>query len=127
LANAGRACRSAPRAGADVDINVLPAGDSLVAATTLVERKTVADFHRSVATGRLWAQLEKLRRSVDRARLLVEGPKLDAGQLSEQGVRGAVLAVIETGIPVLWSGSTRDSALWLLRLSGTSREARSAQ
>jgi ERCC4-type nuclease len=102
--------------GSDVVLDALPAGDYLVAEATLVERKTVADLHRSVATGRLWKQLEKLRANADRSWLLVEGPRLD-GQLSENGVRGALLAVIETGIPVLWSGSARDSALWLRRLA----------
>jgi DNA excision repair protein ERCC-4 len=102
--------------GSQVVLDRLVAGDYLVAEGTLVERKTIADLHRSVATGRLWKQLEKLRANADRSWLLVEGPRLD-GQLSENGVRGAVLAVIETGIPVLWSASARDSALWLRRLA----------
>jgi ERCC4-type nuclease len=102
--------------GAEVVVESLPAGDYVVAQASLVERKTVADLHRSIATGRLWRQLEKLRTHGDRAWLLVEGPRLD-GQVSAEGIRGAVLAVIETGIPVVWSGSARDSALWLRRLA----------
>ena len=110
--------------GADVAIEALPAGDYVVAPGEVVERKTVSDLHRSVATGRLWNQLMKLRTDADRAWLLIEGPKLDAGQLSEQGIRGAVIAVVETGIPVLWSGSPGDSAHWLLRIAIRARSAR---
>jgi DNA excision repair protein ERCC-4 len=125
LADAGELRSGIPGAlrelGADVVVGALTAGDYRIPSGTLVERKTVADLHRSVTTGRLWAQLEKLRRSANRAWLLVEGPKLDAGQPSEQGIRGALIAVIETGIPVLWSGSTGDSARWLLRLAARTR------
>jgi hypothetical protein len=90
--------------GADVTFDVFPVGDHLVAPGILVERKSIAALHRSVAIGRLWRQLERLRATADRSWLLVEGQKLDAGQISEHGIRGAVLAVVETGIPVLWSG-----------------------
>jgi ERCC4-type nuclease len=110
--------------GVDVVLEALSAGDYLVAPATLVERKTVQDLHRSVATGRLWEQLQKLRASSDRAWLLVEGSRLDAGQVTEHGIRGAVIAVVETGIPVLWSGSAHDSALWLLRLAARARATR---
>lgn len=109
--------------GADLVVESLRAGDYCVAPAVLVERKTVSDLHRSVATGRLWEQLLKLRADADRAWLLVEGPRLDEGPISAQGVRGAVLAVIETGIPVIWSASPRDSALWLLRLAARIRPA----
>jgi DNA excision repair protein ERCC-4 len=110
--------------GSDVTLDVLPAGDYIVAPKMLVERKSIADLHRSVATGRLRRQLERLRATADRSWLLVEGPRLDGGQISESGIRGAILAVVETGIPVLWSGSARDSALWLLRLAARADVAR---
>ena len=109
------------RLGAEVRLQALPAGDYVVGPAMLVERKTVSDLHRSVATQRLWAQLEKLRTNADGAWLLIEGPKLGAGQLSDQGIRGAVLAVIETGLPVIWSGSAEDSAQWLVRLAARAR------
>jgi len=112
------------RLGAEITFEVLPAGDYAVGSAMLVERKTVGDLHRSVATRRLWAQLEKLRANADGAWLLIEGPKLDAGELSEQGIRGAVLAVIETGLPVIWSGSPGDSARWLVRLAARARMSR---
>ena len=99
----------------------LGAGDYCLGQATLVERKTVSDLHRSVATGRLWQQLQKLRANADRAWLLVEGPRLDEGSISAHGIRGAILAVVETGIPVIWSASPRDSALWLLRLAAQIR------
>ncbi len=102
--------------GVAISVQQLPAGDYQVGPHAVVERKTVADLHRSIATGRLWRQLEKIRRGHDRGWLLIEGGRLDAGQISAEGVRGALLAVIDTGIPLLWSTSPRDSALWLIRV-----------
>jgi ERCC4-type nuclease len=71
LADVGERRSSVPdalgRLGADVTFEVLPAGDYVVGPTMLVERKTVGDLHRSVATRRLWAQLEKLRANADGA------------------------------------------------------------
>ena len=112
--------------GADVRLQRLTAGDYLLAPGTVVERKTVADLHRSVATGRLWRQLQMLRGNANRAWLLVEGPRLDAGPLAAPGIRGAILAVVETGIPVLWSSSAHDTALWLMRLAARTSSGRSA-
>jgi DNA excision repair protein ERCC-4 len=109
--------------GVDVVIAHLPAGDYVVGPGEVVERKTVGDLHRSIAASRLWRQLEKLRRESRRAWLLVEGRSIDAGQVSPAGVRGALLAVVETGVPLIWSESPRDSALWLKRLHRRTRSA----
>ena len=75
----------------------LPAADYLVADGVGVERKTVADFHRSLACGRIWAQLRSCRAELARTYLLVEGQDLDRGRVSVGGVRGALLEIGITG------------------------------
>jgi ERCC4-type nuclease len=79
----------------------------------VIERKTVADLHRSLVGDRLWSQVGSLRRDPRRAYLLVEGVDLDAGLVPPRAMRGALLKVIDNGIRLLRTGSPRDTALWL--------------
>ena len=66
--------------GAEVEVAALPAGDYVVGADTLVERKRVLDLHAAVLNGRLWPQLGKLRGACAFPYLLVEGPILIAAR-----------------------------------------------
>jgi ERCC4-type nuclease len=103
--------------GVAVQVAACDAADYLVGDGIGVERKTVKDLHRSVATGRLWNQLLRCRESLDRTYLLVEGDDLDYGCLTVMGVRGALLEVGDRGVTVLRSADTQDSAAWLARIS----------
>jgi ERCC4-type nuclease len=103
--------------GADVVIARLPAGDYAVGAETLVERKRVADLHVSMAQGRFWRQLGKLRQASAKPYLLVEGTHLDRGPLAPNAIRGVCLAVIDLDVALIRTDHQRDSALWLHRLA----------
>jgi ERCC4-type nuclease len=102
----------------------LPLGDYQTSGI-LVERKSVRDFHLAVIQRRLWRQLARLQNAPLHARLLVEGDDIDAGPLSANAARGALLAVAELGIPVIRSVGPADTALWLKLL--TERPARRAR
>lgn len=104
--------------GVEVEIGRLPVGDYDVGNGVLVERKTVADLHLSIERGRLWRQIGALRRLARLPYLLIEGPELDAGPIAPAAVRGACLAVIGQGVPVLPTRDPADSALWLRLLAG---------
>src|SRR5207249_3023821 len=52
---------SLQRLGAQVVVEPLPAGDYRISGGALVERKTVADLHGSLARGRLWSQIGRIR------------------------------------------------------------------
>jgi DNA excision repair protein ERCC-4 len=112
----------------DLDVRVewhrLDVGDYLVAPGMAVERKTVADLHRSVHSGRLWTQITVYKRRSPRVYLLVEGRDVLAGPISDDGIRGALLAVIDQGVPLLRSIDQTDSALWLRRLAVRAARAR---
>jgi DNA excision repair protein ERCC-4 len=105
--------------GAEVEVMSLAAGDYAVGADTLVERKAVLDLHSAVRRGHLWAQLAKLRAGCAFPYLLVEGRYLDGGRrgLHPNAIRGACLAVIDQGVPILRSDDRTDSARWLYRLA----------
>jgi ERCC4-type nuclease len=74
--------------GAEVVVVALPAGDYAIGSETVVERKTVADLHRSVLRDRFWSQIGEIRYACRYPFLLVEGPDLDRGSLSPAAVRG---------------------------------------
>lgn len=103
--------------GAIVERAPFVAGDYLVGADTIVERKRVLDLHSSITKGHFWAQIGKLRRSCPFPYLLVEGTDLDRGPLHPNAIRGACLAVVDLGVALLRSDHQRDSARWLHRLA----------
>lgn len=104
------------RLGVEVRRQNLPVGDYR-SAHTLVERKTVRDLHLTLAAGRLWGQLGRLRATGRRPFLLVEGASLDAGPISPAAIRGALLTAGENGVDVVRSEDEKDSALWLCRIA----------
>lgn len=105
------------RLGAQVSIEPLTAGDYRIGGGIVIERKTIADLHGALGRGRLWAQVGKIRDEAVTPILLVEGDDLDAGPRHPNAVRGALLAVFELGVGILWSRDPADSALWLHRLA----------
>jgi Fanconi anemia group M protein len=104
--------------GAEVVRRRLAFGDYDLGSGVLVERKTVADLHLSLQRGRLWRQLGELRRASRLPYLLVEGRELDVrGGVSSRAIRGACLATIGQGVPILFSRDAVDSAAWLSLLA----------
>ena len=105
------------RLGIGVELEVLEAGDYVVSAEVLVERKAVPDLHTAVVKGHFWSQIGKLRAASRYPFLFVEGLHLDNGPLTPKGIRGVCLATIEQGIRVVRTSSRYDTALWLHRLA----------
>lgn len=113
------------RLGARVTVEPLAAGDYRIAGGVLIERKTVADLHGSLARGRLWAQVGRIRDAAVSPFLLIEGDELDAGPRHPNAIRGALLAIADLGVAILRSRDPADSALWIHRLAV--RQVRRAQ
>jgi DNA excision repair protein ERCC-4 len=103
--------------GAQVEIRALTRGDYVVGPGTVVERKTVYDLHLSIMNGRFWHQMHKIRRAGTSPHLVVEGPSVFAGRVSNDGIRGACLAVSDLGIAIIHTQDARDTAAWLYRLA----------
>jgi DNA excision repair protein ERCC-4 len=103
--------------GATVEIRALAVGDYDLGGGSLVERKRIRDLYLTLVYGRLWDQLGKLRRSSAIPYVLVEGLPLQGPPVQVERMRGALLAVIELGVPVLPSEDPMDSARWLFRLA----------
>jgi Fanconi anemia group M protein len=104
--------------GVEVVRRRLAVGDYDLGSGVLVERKTVTDLHLSLQRGRLWRQVGDLRRASRLPYLLVEGKELDVrGGISPNAIRGACLAVVGQGVPILFSRDRADSAQWLWLLA----------
>jgi ERCC4-type nuclease len=99
--------------GVRVEYRDLRVGDYLVGTSTAVERKSIEDLHRSIANGRLWRQIGAMRSTFDTSYLLVEGDSLYGRRVSQGGVRGALLAVLDGGVRLVWARTRSDSATWL--------------
>jgi ERCC4-type nuclease len=100
--------------GVEVEFAFLAAGDYSLGPGVLMERKATFDFHRSLAGGRLWRQLGRMRQHQRELYLLVEGRRLDEpGIVHPNAVRGACLATMRQGIRVIFSEDADDSARWL--------------
>jgi DNA excision repair protein ERCC-4 len=102
--------------GVDVHEAHLRAGDYAIGDFALVERKTTRRLHLSIYDGRFWPQLGKLRRATQSAYLLVEGRSPYDGPLSDEAIRGMILAVTELGVGVIRSADAEDSARWIRRI-----------
>src|SRR3954447_11648519 len=87
--------------GVDVEIAELAAGDYAIGRTVLVERKTIRDLHLTIATGRFWFQVGRLRLGSLDPYLLVEGRDLDDGPLTPNAVRGCLVAAMDLGVQLI--------------------------
>lgn len=105
------------RLGARVTVEPLAAGDYRIPGGVLIERKTIADLHGSLARARLWAQVGRIRDEASFPFLLVEGDDLDAGPRHPNAIRGALLAIADLGVAILRTRDPVDSALWIHRLA----------
>jgi DNA excision repair protein ERCC-4 len=103
--------------GVDVVEASLRSGDYVVSERCLIERKTLADLHRSIGDGRLWRQIGAMRRSEQWLYLIVEGSPHDRGTIFEETIRGALLAVSDLGVAVIRTRDQVDTAHWIRRIA----------
>ena len=110
----------AGRWGVAVRIKRLASGDYFVGAHVGVERKSAADLHRSVAEGRLFAQMRRLRAAYPVPILLTQA-RPAASRLPgmhPNAVRGALASVAgRFGVAVLPGRGRCDAARYLALLA----------
>jgi DNA excision repair protein ERCC-4 len=100
------------KAGCKLDVRRLPVGDYDLGNGVLVERRTIADLRASIADGRLWNQVGRLR-NVRIAYFVVEGPDVLPALRDAEAVRGALLAIADLGVAVIRTRDHADTAAWL--------------
>jgi ERCC4-type nuclease len=91
-------------------------GDYVLGPGTVVERKSTRDLHLTIAAGRFWPQIGRLRAAGRWPYLVIEGEHL-RGPVDADAIRGACLAASDLGVTVLRTQDVRDTSHWLRRLA----------
>jgi ERCC4-type nuclease len=102
-----------------MEVRRLPVGDFLVEERFAVERKTLADFARSVVDARLFKQAAALVQGSRRAVLVLEGTAADLGgsSVSRESLQGALITVsVFYGLAVLRARDVAETARLLIYL-----------
>lgn len=98
-------------------VATLPAGDYVIEERITVERKTVSDLRGSLADGRLYAQVARLKRGGRRPVLLVEGGDPWVAPAFGPRMRAALRSVaVMWYLPVLYTCDATDTAQTLVSL-----------
>lgn len=104
-----------------IEIKPLPLGDYLVEGSVLFERKSAADFARSLFNGRLFSQASRLTQAPQRAAFLLQGNTSDWREtgVSRECLQGALITLMLVfDLPVL-RASDSDEAARLLVYAGS--------
>lgn len=101
--------------GFDIRYEQLEVGDYLVG-ETIIERKTVQDFHSSIINKRLIQQTSEILQH-PKSFLIIEGildTDIYSGPLHENAIRGFILSLVtERRLPIIYSYSAKDTAKYL--------------
>ncbi|HLG40788.1 MAG TPA: ERCC4 domain-containing protein, partial [Chitinophagaceae bacterium] len=106
----------AGNAEVSLEVSSLRAGDYIINEVIGVERKSAEDFVQSIISNRLFEQLSRLKKSVARPLLIVEGnPYKTTHTIHAHSIRGALLsALLAWQVPVMFSKNKEDTAVLLL-------------
>ncbi len=107
------------RAGIQVTVSELEAGDFVLAEGVGVERKRADDFASSILDGRLMSQIPLLKASYERAFVLIEGDVFSIrSNISEDAILGALSYIsLLSGIPILHTKDAIQTASMLIRMT----------
>lgn len=105
--------------GVKVELRNLPVGDYIVAAETVVERKSVHDLISSVFDGRLFDQCNRLKEHFEHPTILMEGSLDKIEEIIENPLvfYGAISAIVlDYKIPIIPTPSASHSAKLLISM-----------
>ncbi len=111
--------------GVAIEVQRLPVGDFLVEEKFAVERKTLADFGRSVVDARLFKQAAVLAQGARRGVLILEGTAADLGDggVSREALQGALITVgVFYGLAVLRARDVAETTRLLVYLGRQARQ-----
>jgi DNA excision repair protein ERCC-4 len=111
-------CDLLKREGVSLEVKKVPYGDYVINDSITIERKTAKDFLVSIIDGRLFNQLENLKKHCCRPVLLIEGnPYKTELNFDPMAIKGALLSAQAVWyIPVIFSRSKEDTRDILLMI-----------
>ena len=110
--------------GAYIITDNLPVGDYSVSKDVAIERKTINDFISSIIEGRLFDQIDRLRK-VPRPYLVIEGTYSEVykRKFSENAFWAAIISLTEYGIFVVHTNSAEETATFIYNLGRRVQES----
>ncbi len=108
--------------GAEVEVKTLDVADYVVSEDVGIERKSANDFIQSIIDGRLFDQVERLKRAYEKPVIIVEGELYGIRNVHPNAIRGGAL----TAVTLDWGGFRYSSRRELRRPPSSSTSWQSA-
>ncbi len=105
--------------GSYAKVKRLDIGDVVVSDRIVVERKTARDFVASIIDGRIFKQIEELKKAYERPILVVEGYDLYSHRaVHPNAIMGALASIVaDWGVPVIFTRDIEETARFILALA----------
>ncbi|ASJ04950.1 DEAD/DEAH box helicase [Thermococcus barossii] len=111
--------------GAEIEVRTLDVADYVVSEEVGIERKSANDFIQSIIDGRLFDQVERLKRAYEKPVIIIEGELYGVRNVHPNAIRGAIAAVtIDWGVPILFSSGTGETAQFIYLMAKREQEER---
>ncbi|NJE85722.1 DEAD/DEAH box helicase [Thermococcus sp. CX2] len=111
--------------GAEVEVKTLDVADYVVSEEVGIERKSANDFIQSIIDGRLFDQVERLKRAYEKPVIIIEGQLYGIRNVHPNAIRGAIAAVtLDWGVPILFSSGPEETAQFIYLLAKREQEER---
>ena len=111
--------------GAEVEVRTLDVADYVVSEEVGIERKSANDFIQSIIDGRLFDQVERLKRAYEKPVIIIEGELYGIRNVHPNAIRGAIAAVtLDWGVPILFSSGKEETAQFIYLMAKREQEER---
>ncbi|ASJ02484.1 DEAD/DEAH box helicase [Thermococcus profundus] len=111
--------------GAEVEVRTLDVADYVVSEDVGIERKSANDFIQSIIDGRLFDQVDRLKRAYEKPVIIIEGNLYGIRNVHPNAIRGAIAAVtLDWGVPILFSSGPEETAQFIYLLAKREQEER---
>jgi len=111
--------------GAEVEVRTLDVADYVVSEDVGIERKSANDFIQSIIDGRLFDQVERLKKAYEKPVIIIEGNLYGIRNVHPNAIRGAIAAVtLDWGVPILFSSGPEETAQFIYLLAKREQEER---
>ncbi len=96
----------------------LHAGDYVVSRRIVVERKVSEDFLQSIVDGRLFRQINEMKK-YEKPLIIIEGNHVmnNERNIHPNAIRGAIASIVENAVPIIWTRNQLETAEMLLTLA----------
>ncbi|WP_297508722.1 DEAD/DEAH box helicase [Thermococcus sp.] len=111
--------------GAEIEVKTLDVADYVVSEEVGIERKSANDFIQSIIDGRLFDQVERLKKAYEKPVIIIEGELYGIRNVHPNAIRGAITAVtLDWGVPILFSSGKEETAQFIYLMAKREQEER---